>query len=106
MSVRESPVARLQSCSPRRAARSSAGVPDMQRDYALVLNAGSSSLKFCVYEQSGNAPWGLTAKGAIDGIGASSRLRAMNAGGETLVNERSAAVVRDAYEALHLLASW
>ena len=44
-------------------------------DYALVLNAGSSSLKFSVYRRSGG-PWHADVRGQIDGIGSSPRLRA------------------------------
>ena len=43
-------------------------------DYALVLNAGSSSLKFCVYRRPGGEAWRLAARGQIDGIGTSPRL--------------------------------
>jgi len=78
----------------------------MQRDFALVLNAGSSSLKFCVYEQSGYEPWELTAKGAIEGIGTSARLRAWTAERKTLVNETAAGLVRDCRDALDVLACW
>lgn len=80
----------------------------MQRDYALVLNAGSSSLKFCVYEQSGNGHWRSDARGAVEGIGTScaTKLWARNAEGETLVNEKPASLMHDARDALHLVASW
>jgi acetate kinase len=38
-------------------------------DYALVLNAGSSSLKLCVYCRPAAEAWRLEARGQIDGIG-------------------------------------
>ena len=38
-------------------------------DYALVLNAGSSSLKFCVYRRPAAGDWALSARGQVDGIG-------------------------------------
>ena len=38
-------------------------------DYALVLNAGSSSLKFSVYRRPQAAPWAPETRGQIDGIG-------------------------------------
>ena len=38
-------------------------------DYALVFNAGSSSLKFCVYRRPAASPWRLDSRGQIDGIG-------------------------------------
>ena len=31
-------------------------------DYALVLNAGSSSLKFCVFQRSSGKQWRLEAR--------------------------------------------
>ena len=34
-------------------------------DYAVVLNAGSSSLKFCVYERAAGEAWHLEARGQI-----------------------------------------
>ena len=36
-------------------------------DYALVLNAGSSSLKFCVYQRSATESWRLESRGQITG---------------------------------------
>ena len=38
-------------------------------DYALVLNAGSSSLKFCIYRRPGGEAWRLEARGQIEGSG-------------------------------------
>ena len=38
-------------------------------DYALVLNAGSSSLKFCVFERPEGEDWHLESRGQIEGIG-------------------------------------
>ena len=43
-------------------------------DYALVLNAGSSSVKFCVFQRPGGETWRLEARGQITGIGTSARL--------------------------------
>ena len=44
-------------------------------DYALVFNAGSSSLKFCVFsERPGRNDWEAHARGQIEGIGTSPRL--------------------------------
>ena len=37
--------------------------------YGLVLNAGSSSLKFCVYQIADAAAWRMEARGQIEGIG-------------------------------------
>ena len=53
-------------------------------DYALVLNAGSSSLKFCVYARAAGAAWRLEARGQVDGIGTSPHLSAKGSAGEVL----------------------
>lgn len=73
-------------------------------DYALVLNAGSSSLKFCVFQRPAGDSWQLAARGQIEGIGTSPRLSAKDNGGESLANQDVAA--RDGKEALDALAGW
>ena len=56
-------------------------------DYALVLNAGSSSLKFCVYRRRPDGdPWRLEARGQIDGIGTSPRFSVKGDAGERLID--------------------
>ena len=75
-------------------------------DYALVLNAGSSSLKFCVYRRSEAEPWRLEARGQIEGIGTSPRLSAKDGAGERLADEALDATVRDGKGALDALAAW
>ena len=50
-------------------------------DYAVVLNAGSSSLKFCVYRRPGADRWRLEARGQIEGIGTSPRFSAKDGAG-------------------------
>lgn len=74
-------------------------------DYALVLNAGSSSLKFCVFERPEPLEnWRLAARGQIEGIGTSPRLRVKDDNDESLANQDVAA--RDGREALDVLAGW
>lgn len=75
-------------------------------DYALVLNAGSSSLKFCVYGKAESAPWCLEARGQIDGLGTSPRFAARDGTGRTLDDRPIDDSVRDARGALDSLASW
>jgi acetate kinase len=75
-------------------------------DYALVFNAGSSSLKFCVYCRPAEAEWQLEARGQIDGLGTSPRLTASDGAGGSLVDERLDASVRDGRAALGVLAGW
>jgi acetate kinase len=75
-------------------------------DYALVLNAGSSSLKFCVYRQpaGGAAGWRLESRGQIEGIGTAPRLSIKDADGESIAKHD--VVVRDGREAVDALATW
>jgi acetate kinase len=73
-------------------------------DLALVLNAGSSSLKFCVYERSGSTSLQLDSRGQIEGIGTSPRLSVTNAKGDSLVKEPVA--VGDGEEAVEKFAIW
>jgi acetate kinase len=75
-------------------------------DYALVLNAGSSSLKFCVYRRPEAEGWRLEARGQIEGIGTSPRLSAKDEAGERLADQALDATVRDGKGALDALAAW
>ncbi len=73
-------------------------------DYALVLNAGSSSLKFCVFQRPAGQSWRLEARGQIEGIGTSPRLSVKDANGESLA--RQDVNVSDGREAVEALAAW
>jgi len=75
-------------------------------DYALVLNAGSSSLKFCVYCRPGEDAWRLEARGQIDGIGTAPRLSAKDEAGGSLADEKLDASVKDGRAALDVLTAW
>ena len=75
-------------------------------DYALVLNAGSSSLKFCVYRRPERDGWSLEARGQIEGIGTSPRFSAMGVDGSTADDRTLVAGVTDARAALDALARW
>jgi acetate kinase len=75
-------------------------------DFALVLNAGSSSLKFCVYRKPGVETWRLEARGQIEGIGTSPRFTAKDAAGGSIAEERLDKTVRDGRGALDSLAVW
>ena len=74
-------------------------------DISLVLNAGSSSLKFCVYSAA-EREWQLETRGQIDGIGTSPRFTAKNGQGEKIADERLDGTVTDARTALDSLAAW
>jgi len=75
-------------------------------DYTLVLNAGSSSLKFCVYRRPSGERWRSEAHGQIDGIGMSPRLTAKDGAGTTLVDTTLTASVSDGRAALAALTEW
>ncbi len=74
--------------------------------YALVLNAGSSSLKFCVFQRGKTEGWQVGTRGQIEGIGTSPRLIAKDARGEKLVDEKLDQSVRDAPAAIDVLGNW
>jgi acetate kinase len=75
-------------------------------DYALILNAGSSSLKFCVYARPQANDWHLESRGQIEGIGAWPRIFARNADGRTLIDQTPSTPVDDGAGALEALAMW
>jgi acetate kinase len=75
-------------------------------DYALVLNAGSSSLKFCVYQRLGDQDWQLASRGQIEGIGTFPRIAAKDSGGRILINRSLHGDVRDGSTALESLTAW
>jgi acetate kinase len=76
-------------------------------DYALVLNAGSSSLKFCVFQRPAGQDWRLEARGQIEGIGTAPRLSAKGEDGQRLVDEQlDSARVKDGRNAVEALAAW
>jgi acetate kinase len=75
-------------------------------DYALILNAGSSSLKFCVYQRPATENWRLESRGQIEGIGTSPRLSARDAYGGIIAQNNLDDWVSDGRAALDALASW
>jgi acetate kinase len=75
-------------------------------DYTLVLNAGSSSLKFCVYRRPREQTWRLESRGQIDGIGTSPRLTANAEAGVSIADEKLDASVKDGRAAVEFLAEW
>jgi acetate kinase len=73
-------------------------------DLAIVLNAGSSSLKFSLYKAD-TGTWSLEARGQIDGIGTSPRFTASDGDGNRLAGDRLDSHV-DGHRALDALAAW
>jgi acetate kinase len=74
-------------------------------DYAIVLNAGSSSLKFSVYRHSDATAWKVEARGQVDGIGSTPRFSASDGSGTRVADQRleSGTDGRGAFDAL---AAW
>jgi acetate kinase len=75
-------------------------------DFALVINAGSSSLKFCVYRLDDSGRWGLEARGQIEGIGVAPRFSVKDSNGVNLADDQLGAEVCDGRAALNVLADW
>lgn len=75
-------------------------------DFVLVLNAGSSSLKFCVYRRSKAESWRLEARGQIEGIGTAPRFCARDDRGQVLAENEFVIQVNDGRSALNALATW
>ena len=74
-------------------------------EQVLVLNAGSSSVKFCVYQRPESGAWGLAARGQVEGIGTSPRFSAKDGAGDILV-DRPEAGAGDGRSALTALTAW
>jgi acetate kinase len=74
-------------------------------DYALVLNAGSSSLKFSVYHQRDDQGWRVESRGSVES-GATQRIYARDGEGQVLIDETPGSAVYDSREALEELATW
>src|SRR5262245_12428049 len=72
----------------------------------LVLNAGSSSLKFSVFRLAGPGDWRLDARGQADCAGPAPRLVASDGLGCTLADDPIAGPGTGARTALDALAAW
>jgi len=75
-------------------------------DHSLVVNAGSSSIKFCVYHRSGGREWRLDSRGQIEGIGTKPAFSATDHQGAKISEQALGAGIRDARGALDVLGSW
>ncbi len=74
--------------------------------HVLVLNAGSSSLKFCVFRQQPGADWPVEARGQVEGIGTSPRMTVRDAGGRALLDEALDPSAGDARAAVEAIGAW
>ena len=76
-------------------------------DFALVLNAGSSSLKFCVFQRPDGERWRLGARGQIEGIGTSPRLSVKDENLRKVADEKlDTSTVQNGSDAIGALALW
>lgn len=78
----------------------------MRDECVLVVNAGSSSLKFTVYRNLTADSATVEAAGQIEGIGTAARFTARNGSGEKLADDRLDDAVKDVRGALDSLAQW
>jgi acetate kinase len=74
--------------------------------FALVLNAGSSSLKFSVFRPAPGADWQAEARGQIEGIGTAPRMTVKDTQGRNRLDEKLDPSVRDGRAAIDTLAAW
>ena len=96
----------LCACAPRHRG-AAGGVGCAAMDTILVVNAGSSSVKFQVFETDGTSALKRLIKGQMDGIGVRPRLRATASDGAPLIDAAYAPErVGDAATALALTGAW
>jgi acetate kinase len=74
--------------------------------HILVLNVGSSSLKFAVYNDGGANDWKLASRGQIEGIGGAAALSVRDAEGRQLAEEALGPRAGDGPAALEVLTAW
>jgi len=75
-------------------------------EFALVLNAGSSSLKFAVYRRARGVAWEVVSRGQVEGIGSSPRMSARDGSGAVMATPAPGSTVRDGRAALEHVAGW
>ncbi|MBV9725040.1 MAG: acetate kinase, partial [Gammaproteobacteria bacterium] len=76
-------------------------------ELALILNAGSSSLKFAVFGASGGTEdWPVLVRGNLEGIGTSPQMSAHDGAGSALETPPLPAAISDAAGALEHVFGW
>jgi len=75
-------------------------------DHLLVLNAGSSSLKFRVFTRPRKEALDLEARGQIEGIGTKPQLTVKDAHGKTLAEQELDASLKHGAPVLEAVAAW
>ncbi len=74
--------------------------------YALVLNAGSSSLKFTVYRELAPRSWGVAVAGQIEGIGTAPHFTAKDDKGVAIDARTLDISIKDGRAAIDSLTEW
>jgi acetate kinase len=75
-------------------------------EFALVLNSGSSSLKFAVFHAAIGSGWPLAARGNVEGIGTAPRMSVRDAAGTVMATPELRAGLSDAAAALESVFQW
>jgi acetate kinase len=78
----------------------------MAEDYGLVLNAGSSSLKFCVFRRPLGSGWQIAERGQIEGIGTAPHLSVKDSEGRQVAGHSLSEQVRNWPSAIDEVAAW
>jgi acetate kinase len=74
--------------------------------HMLVLNAGSSSLKFCLFRNSGGGDWRIDTHGQIEGLGTSPHFVVKDSRGQVQHDERLAESICDGRSAVEAISTW
>jgi acetate kinase len=75
-------------------------------EFALVLNSGSSSLKFAVFRTAAGTDWPLAARGNIEGLGTAPKMSVRDGAGSAMPAPALPPGVRDARAALEHVFAW
>jgi acetate kinase len=75
-------------------------------ELALVLNCGSSSLKFAVFRVQGAGEWPLLVRGNLEGIGTAPKMSARDGAGAAMPTPAPPPTVSDAGTALEHVITW
>ena len=75
-------------------------------EYAVIINAGSSSLKFSVFRRRDVDAWRLEVRGQVEGIGTRPQFSAKDEAGRPVADHQVDAAVKDGRAALAHVADW
>jgi acetate kinase len=75
-------------------------------DYAVIVNAGSSSLKFAVFRRPSGDAWRIEVRGQIEGIGTKPQFSAKNTDNQSIADRQLDGSIKDGRTALGFVADW